>query len=94
MESLALLVAIILAISYFAGPLALLATKLPSKKPIWIIGRRILVLVLSLAGIEFSLQLMFAKIPLVPKLFSLIGFGFAVAALRVEWRRFKHNSTN
>jgi hypothetical protein len=92
MESLALLVSFILATAYFAGPLAFIATRIPGKNSIWVFGRRLLIAVLSLAGIEFSLQLMFAKIPLFPKLFAIVGLCFAIAALVKEWQSFKRKN--
>ena len=93
MESLALAVTLILAVAYFAGPIAYLATRIPGKNLFWILGRRTLVIAFSLAGIEFSLQLMFAKIPLFPKLFAIVGLCFAIAALVKEWQRFKRKSS-
>lgn len=93
MESLDLAVTIILAVAYFAGPIAYLATRIPGKNLFWILGRRLLVSILSLAGIEFSLQLMFAKIPLFPKLFAIVGLCFAIAALVEEWKSFKRKNS-
>lgn len=93
MESLALAVTFILAVAYFAGPISYLATRIPGNNLIWILGRRIIVLVFSLAGIEFSLQLLFAKIPIFPKLFAIIGLCFAIAALVKEWQSFRRKSS-
>ena len=92
MESLALLVTIILAIAFFAGPLAYLLTKWAINNPKFIVIRRIFVLLISLMGIISSMQLIFAHIPFMPKLFACAGIGFAIAALNKEWKSFKRKN--
>ena len=88
MQDLAVLVAIILTIAFFAGPIALIATRIPSKSRIWVISRRLIVFLFSLMGIIFSTQLLIAGIPLLPKLLAISGISFALLALIKEWKSF------
>lgn len=88
MQDLAVLVAIILTIAFFAGPIAFIATRIPSKSRIWVISRRLIVFLFSLMGIIFSIQLLIAGIPLLPKLLAISGISFALLALIKEWKSF------
>ena len=89
MQDLAVLVAIILAIAFFAGPLALIATRIPSKNYTWVIARRFVVILFSLLGCIFSIQLLIADIALIPKLMALLGISLALLALSIEWKKFR-----
>lgn len=89
MQDLALLVAFILLVAFFAGPLAFIATKIPGKNFNLILLRRSLVILFSLFEFAFSFQLLIAGIPLMPKLLAIAGSAFAVAAITKEWKSFK-----
>ena len=91
MESLALMVAIILFTSILGGPVAILLTYLPNKPKHLRIFRTIAVVVLSLIGIIFGIQLALSSgVPSVPRLIGFISVITSVAALLFEFKILKH----
>jgi hypothetical protein len=94
MYSLAVLVMILMSIVIFSGPLGLLLTSrviweyANDRKVLWII-RRILVTILSAAGIAISSIFVFNQIPIGPKLLAMGGIALNVFALKREYFRDK-----
>ena len=94
MESLALLAALILALSLFTGPISMLLTSKifwnysRRSKPLWVF-RRIIVATISPLGITVALFLIFTPIPVTPKLFIAVALAINVAALKREFFRNK-----
>jgi hypothetical protein len=90
MESLAIVVLIILAISTFSGPLALLLTWIPvlnresTSNPVRLI-RRIFVTVLTLMGSFVSFNLFLASISLFTTVIAAIGSIFGFFAVKREY---------
>jgi len=94
MESLALLVALLLALALFTGPISMVLTSKifwnysKGSKPLWIF-RRIIVATISPLGMSVALFLIFTPIPVTPKLFIAAAFAVNVAALKREFFRDK-----
>ncbi len=92
MESLALLVATMLAIVIFAGPIALVLTakilwnRTREKRWIWI-SRRVLVTILGVFGTFLSMTFLVASIPIAAKLIALFGIFTNGYALKREYLR-------
>jgi hypothetical protein len=92
MESLALLVAMLLALVIFTGPISIILTsKLMwnysiQSKPFWIF-RRILVSTISPIGMAMALFFIFTPIPLGTKSVAALGFAVNVFALKREYFR-------
>jgi hypothetical protein len=94
MESLAMLVLVLMSIVVFTGPMGyLLTTRIVwdySKRvrAFWII-RRILVSILSPAGIAISAIFVFSEIPIGPKIVAIGGIALNIFALKREYFRGK-----
>lgn len=94
MESLAMLVLILMSIVVLTGPMGfLLTTRIVwdySKRvnALWII-RRILVSILSPAGIAISAIFVFTEIPIGPKIVAIGGIALNIFALKREYLRGK-----
>jgi hypothetical protein len=94
MESLAMLVLILMSIVVLTGPTGfLLTTRIVwdySKRvnALWII-RRILVSILSPAGIAISSIFVFTEIPIGPKIVAIGGIALNIFALKREFFRNK-----
>ena len=94
MESLAMLVLVLMSIVVFTGPMGyLLTTRIVwdySKRvnALWII-RRILVSILSPAGIAISAIFVFTEIPIGPKIVAIGGIALNIFALKREYFRKK-----
>ena len=94
MESLALLVALLLALALFTGPISMVLTSKifwnysKGSKPLWIF-RRIIVATISPLGMSVALFLIFTPIPVTPKLFIAAALAVNVAALKREFFRNK-----
>jgi hypothetical protein len=94
MESLAMLVLVLMSIVVFTGPMGyLLTTRIVwdySKRvrAFWII-RRILVSILSPAGIAISAIFVFTEIPIGPKIVAIGGIALNIFALKREYFRGK-----
>jgi hypothetical protein len=92
MESLALLVATLLAIILFAGPIALVMTSkflwnlTKAKTWLWI-TRRVLVSLLSIFGTFLSMTFLVAAVPAAAKIFALFGLFTNGYALKREYLR-------
>jgi len=90
MESLALLVALILAIALFSGPIALLLTWLPalnrnSTSDFLTLVRRIFVTILSVVGSFVSFSLFIASLSLIITALAFIGSITAFLAVKREY---------
>ena len=91
MESLALLVVIVLFTSVVGGPVAILLTYLPNKPTYLRVSRTIAVIVLSLVGILFGVQLAFSSgVPAFPRLIGFTSVITSVTALLFEFKILKH----
>jgi hypothetical protein len=94
MESLAMLVLILLSIVVFTGPVGyLLTTKAVwdfsrRRTALWIF-RRVLVSILSPAGIAISTIFVFTEIPVGTKVVAIAGVALNVFALKREYFRSK-----
>ena len=90
MESLALIVAILLSIVVFSGPLGLLLTSrviesyAKQSKALWIV-HQIIVLVISIPGITIAAIFVFNPIPIGTKLLAICGITLNVFALKREF---------
>jgi hypothetical protein len=90
MESLALIVAILLSIVVFSGPLGLLLTSRVIKdyanqrKTLWIV-HQVIVLVISIPGITIAAIFVFNPIPIGTKLLAICGIALNVFALKREF---------
>ncbi|MFM8448190.1 MAG: hypothetical protein ACKN92_08550, partial [Candidatus Nanopelagicaceae bacterium] len=74
MESLALLVVMVLFTSIVGGPVAILLTYLPNKPKHLRVFRTIAVIILSLVGILFGIQLALSSgVPAFPRLIGFIS---------------------
>lgn len=90
MESLAVLAVVVLFTSLIGGPTALLLTYLPNKPKSIRFARTSLVIVLSLVGILFGVQLVLgSSIPLFPRLIGAIGLFTSILALLYEFKVLK-----
>ena len=90
MESLALLVAIILAISLFSGPIALFLTWLPVLNRESTSGgtrliRRILVTFLAIIGSLMSFNLFIANVGIAATIMAIVGSATAFFAVKREY---------
>ena len=91
MESLALLVVIVLFTSVVGGPVAILLTYLPNKPTYLRVSRTIAVIVLSLVGILFGVQLALSSgVPAFPRLIGFISVVTSITALLFEFKILKH----
>ena len=94
MESLAMLVLLLMSIVVFTGPMGYVLTTRAvwnySKRvnALWII-RRILVSILSPAGIAISAIFVFTQIPIGPKIVALAGVALNIFVLKREYFRDK-----
>ena len=96
MESLALLVALILAVVMFSGPLGILLTINPIwnatlKIPALWYARRILITVLAAVAFVFGFQVLFSGIPLMASLMVMSGMAFNLVAIKLEYQIGKLN---
>ena len=91
MESLALLVVIVLFTSVVGGLVAILLTYLPNKPTYLRVSRTIAVIVLSLVGILFGVQLALSSgVPAFPRLIGFTSVITSVTALLFEFKILKH----
>lgn len=94
MESLVLIVAILMGIAFLSGPIGLLLTSKLARefsrnyKALWVI-RKLIIVIIALAGISVSLMFILNQIPITPKLMALAGFALNVVALKREFFRDK-----
>jgi len=94
MESLALLILILMGISFLSGPIGLLLTSKLARefsrkyKALWVI-RKLIIVIIALAGISVSLMFILNQIPITPKLMALAGFALNAVALKREFFRNK-----
>lgn len=92
MESLALIVAALVALVLFTGPIALLLTSklfwefTYNYKGVWWI-RRLMVAAIALVGMPVQMVFIFNQIPPGVKGFSFIGFALNTIALKKEFLR-------
>ena len=96
MESLALLVALILAVVMFSGPLGILLTINPIwnatlKIPALWYARRILITLLAAVAFVFGFQVLFSGIPLMASLMVMSGMAFNLVAIKLEYQIGKFN---
>lgn len=96
MESLALLVALILAVVMFSGPLGILLTINPVwnatlKVPALWYARRILITLLAAFGIIFGFQVLFGGVPFMASLMVMSGMAFNLVAIKLEYQIGKFN---
>ena len=96
MESLALLVALILAVVMFSGPLGILLTINPIwnatlKIPVLWYTRRVLITLFAAIGIIFGFQVLFSGIPLMASLMVMSGMAFNLIAIKLEYQIGKFN---
>lgn len=99
MESLALAVAIILAIVMFSGPLGILLTINPIwnatlKVPALWYARRILISLLAAVGIVFGFQVLFSGVPFMASIMVMSGMAFNMLAIKLEYQIGKFNKRN
>lgn len=93
MESLAVLAIVVLFTSLIGGPTALLLTYLPSKPKSIRIARTVMVLILSMVGFLFGIQLaMGSSIPFIPRLIGIIGVATSLLALLYEFKILKRKN--
>jgi Na+/alanine symporter len=92
MESLALLIAALMALVLFTGPISLLLTSnlfwnfTRQNKIVWLI-RRFLVVVISPIGMSVQIMFIFNQMPPWPKAFAFAGFLLNIIALKREFLR-------
>jgi hypothetical protein len=92
MESLARLVALLLALAFFTGQISLVLTSKIfwnysiRSKPLWIF-RRLIVATISPVGIIVACFFVFIDIPITPKVMAVVGLGLNVFALKREFFR-------
>jgi hypothetical protein len=92
MESLALVVAALMALVLFTGPISLLFTSklfwnfTMQNRSVWIL-RRALVVTVAPIGMSVQIMFIFNQIPPGPKAAALIGFIFNTVALKREFLR-------
>jgi hypothetical protein len=96
MESLALLVALILAVVMFSGPLGILLTINPIwnatlKIPALWYTRRVLITLFAAIGIIFGFQVLFSGIPLMASLMVISGMALNLVAIKLEYQIGKFN---
>ena len=89
-----MLVLILMSTVFLSGPLGIILTTKAvwnhsqEKKMLWLI-RRVVVVVISLAGSFISFMLVFSQIPLGPKLFIAAAFALNIFVLKREFFRKK-----
>ena len=92
MESLALVVAALMALVLFTGPISLLFTSklfwnfTMQNRSVWIL-RRALVVTVAPIGMSVQIMFIFNQIPPGPKAFALFGFILNTVALKREFLR-------
>lgn len=92
MESLAILVAMLLALVIFTGPISIFLTSKflwnysIQSKPFWLF-RRILVSTISPVGMVMALFFMFTPIPLGTKSIAVFGLAINIIAIKREYFR-------
>lgn len=92
MESLALLIAALMLLVIFTGPISLLLSSkffsnfTRQNKYVWLI-RRVFLVIVSLIGMSVEIIFIFNPLPLTPKLMAIIGFALNVIALKREFLR-------
>ena len=96
MGSLALIVAIILVVVMFSGPLGILLTINPVwnatlKIPGLWYARRILITFLAALGIIFGFQVLLGGIPFMASLMVISGMAFNLIAIKLEYQIGKFN---
>jgi hypothetical protein len=96
MESLALLVALILAVIMLSGPLGILLTINPIwnatlKVPGLWYARRVLITIFAAIGIVFGFQVLFSGVPLIASLMVMSGMAFNMIAIKLEYQIGKFN---
>ena len=96
MESLALLVALILAVVMFSGPLSILLTINPVwnatlKVPALWYARLILISILAAVGIIFGFQVLLGGVPFMASLMVMSGMAFNLVAIKLEYQIGKFN---
>ncbi len=96
MESLALVVALILAMVMLSGPLGILLTINPIwnatlRIPALWYARRILISILAAAGIVFGFQVLLGGIPFMASLMVMSGMAFNLVAIKLEYQIGKFN---
>ena len=96
MESLALLVALILAVVMFSGPLGILLTINPVwnatlKVPALWYARLILISILAAVGIIFGFQVLLGGVPFMASLMVMSGMAFNLVAIKLEYQIGKFN---
>lgn len=96
MESLALVVAIILAIIMFSGPIGILLTinpiwKATLKIPALWYARRALISVLAVIGTLMGFQVLFSGIPFFASLLIISGVILNLIAIKLEYQIGKFN---
>ena len=96
MESLVLIVAIILSVVMFSGPLGILLTINPVwnatlKVPGLWYARRILITFLAAIGIIFGFQFLLGGIPFMASLMVISGMAFNLIAIKLEYQIGKFN---
>jgi len=96
MESLVLIVAIILSVVMFSGPLGILLTINPVwnatlKVPGLWYARRILITFLATIGIIFGFQVLLGGIPFMASLMVISGMAFNLMAIKLEYQIGKFN---
>jgi len=96
MESLVLIVAIILSVVMFSGPLGILLTINPVwnatlKVPGLWYARRILITFLAAIGIIFGFQVLLGGIPFMASLMVISGMAFNLMAIKLEYQIGKFN---
>jgi hypothetical protein len=96
MESLALLVALILAVVMFSGPLGILLTINPIwnatlKVPGLWYARRVLITFFAAIGVIFGFQVLFSGIPFIASLMVISGMAFNIIAIKLEYQIGKFN---
>ncbi|QLL25468.1 hypothetical protein DLE04_07350 [Actinobacteria bacterium IMCC26103] len=94
MYSLAVLIVILMGIAFLSGPIGLLLTSKLARefsrkyKALWVI-RKLIIVIIALAGISVSLMFILNQIPITPKLMALAGFALNAVALKREFFRDK-----
>jgi len=94
MESLALAVAIILAIVMFSGPLGMTINPIWNatlKVPVLWYARRILISLLAAIGIIFGFQVLFSGVPFMASIMVMSGMAFNMLAIKLEYQIGKFN---
>ena len=96
MESLALLVALILAVVMFSGPLGILLTINPIwnatlKIPALWYARRILISLLAAVAFVFGFQVLRGGVPFIASLMVISGMALNLVAIKLEYQIGKFN---